>query len=83
MAGVNGDIPGDGAQRIRHLSLKTRRTCFGHRSPQTRCRYPLNGKRLLIEVADALAEAGYLSSAGTRFTRAAVTRMLERMPEPK
>ncbi|MBY5541117.1 recombinase family protein [Rhizobium leguminosarum] len=47
-------------------------------------RYPVNGKRRsLNEVADALAEAGYLSSAGTRFTRAAVTRMLERKPEPK
>ncbi|TAU47466.1 recombinase family protein [Rhizobium ruizarguesonis] len=47
-------------------------------------RYPVNGRhRSLNEVADALAEAGYLSSAGTRFTRAAVTRMLERKPEPK
>ncbi|WP_414131556.1 recombinase family protein [Rhizobium jaguaris] len=47
-------------------------------------RYPLNGKRRsLNEIADALAEAGYLSSAGTRYTRMAVSRMLERKPEAK
>ncbi|MDL2398430.1 recombinase family protein [Rhizobium mayense] len=42
-------------------------------------RYPVNGKRRsLNEIADALAEAGYVSSAGTRYTRAAVSRMIER-----
>jgi DNA invertase Pin-like site-specific DNA recombinase len=47
-------------------------------------RYPVNGKRRsLNEVADALAEAGYLSSAGTRYTRAAVSRMLEWKPGTK
>lgn len=47
-------------------------------------RYPVNGKRRsLNDVADALAEAGYLSSTGTRFTRAAVARMLDRKPEGK
>ncbi len=47
-------------------------------------RYPVHGKRRsLNEVADALAEAGYVSSAGTRYTRAAVARMLERKPEAK
>ncbi|ULJ70637.1 recombinase family protein [Rhizobium gallicum] len=47
-------------------------------------RYPVNGKRRsLNDIADALAEAGYLSSAGTRYTRAAVTRMLERKRETK
>ncbi|MGO6798369.1 recombinase family protein [Rhizobium ruizarguesonis] len=45
-------------------------------------RYPVNGKRRSLgEIADALASAGYLSSTGTRFTRAAVSRMLERKPE--
>jgi len=42
-------------------------------------RYPVNGKRRsLNEVAEALAGAGYVSSAGSRFTRAAVARMLDR-----
>ena len=39
-------------------------------------RYPVNGRRrTLAEVARALAEAGYLSSAGTPFTPS-VSRML-------
>jgi len=47
-------------------------------------RYPVNGKRRsLNDVADALAEAGYLSGTGTRFTRAAVSRMLDRKSEGK
>lgn len=47
-------------------------------------RYPVNGKRRsLNDVAVALAEAGYLSSAGKPFTRMAVSRMLERKPEAK
>lgn len=47
-------------------------------------RYPVNGKRRsLNDIAEQLAEAGYVSSAGTRYTRAAVSRMLERKPEPK
>ncbi|PTM96493.1 DNA invertase Pin-like site-specific DNA recombinase [Mycoplana dimorpha] len=47
-------------------------------------RYPVNGKRRsLNEVAHALAEAGYVSSAGTRYTRTAVSRMLQRKPEAK
>lgn len=42
-------------------------------------RYAVNGRRRsLNEIADALAEAGYMSTAGTRYTRAAITRMLER-----
>ncbi len=42
-------------------------------------RYPVNGKRRSLgAVADALAEAGYVSSTGNRFTRAAVARMLDR-----
>nr|WP_155810851.1 recombinase family protein [Phyllobacterium sp. UNC302MFCol5.2] len=46
-------------------------------------RYPVNGRRrTLADIADALAEAGYLSSAGTRFTGTAVSRMLER-EQPK
>lgn len=45
-------------------------------------RYPVNGKRRsLNDIAVALEEAGYLSGAGTRFTRAAVARMLERKPD--
>ena len=44
-------------------------------------RYPQNGrKRSLAEISDALAKAGFLSSAGTRFTRTAVSRMLARKP---
>ncbi|EPE97329.1 recombinase family protein [Rhizobium grahamii] len=47
-------------------------------------RYPVNGKRRsLNDVADALAKAGYFSSNGTRFTRAAVSRMLDRKSEGK
>ncbi|MEX2693635.1 recombinase family protein [Rhizobium mongolense] len=47
-------------------------------------RYPVNGKRRsLNEIADALEKAGYVSSTGTRYTRAAVSRMLERKPEAK
>ncbi|MDX0540236.1 serine recombinase [Sinorhizobium medicae] len=47
-------------------------------------RYPVNGKRRsLADISDALAEAGYISSAGTPYTRAAVSRMLERKPEAK
>ncbi|MEF0939877.1 recombinase family protein [Rhizobium sp. BR 362] len=42
-------------------------------------RYPVNGRRRsLAEIADALKEAGYLSGAGTRFTRMAVSRMIGR-----
>lgn len=45
-------------------------------------RYPVNGKRRsLNEIADALEKKGYVSSTGTRYTRAAITRMLERKPE--
>ena len=40
-------------------------------------RYPANGRRrTLAEVAKALAEAGYLSGAGTPYTPTAVKRML-------
>ena len=40
-------------------------------------RYPFNGRRrTLADVAKALAEAGYLSSAGTTYTPTAVSRML-------
>ena len=40
-------------------------------------RYPVNGRRrTLADVAKALAEAGYLSSAGTPYTPTAVSRML-------
>ncbi|WP_376704466.1 recombinase family protein [Mesorhizobium sp. ISC25] len=40
-------------------------------------RYPVNGRRrTLAEVAKALAQAGYLSSAGTQYTPTAVSRML-------
>jgi hypothetical protein len=40
-------------------------------------RYPVNGRqRTLADVAGALAEAGYLSSAGTNYTPTAVSRML-------
>ena len=47
-------------------------------------RYPINGRRRsLADIADALAEAGYLSSAGTAFTGTAVSRMLERKQQPK
>ncbi|SFI65108.1 Site-specific DNA recombinase [Phyllobacterium sp. CL33Tsu] len=42
-------------------------------------RYPVNGKRRsLADISDELARAGYLSSAGTRFTRASVSRMISR-----
>jgi DNA invertase Pin-like site-specific DNA recombinase len=42
-------------------------------------RYPVNGrKRTLAEVSKALADAGYLSSAGTPFTPSSVSRMLMR-----
>nr|WP_313903149.1 recombinase family protein [Rhizobium leguminosarum] len=47
-------------------------------------RYPVNGKRRsLNEIADALDEAGYKSSAGKPYTRMAVSRMLKRKPEGK
>ncbi|TBB32610.1 recombinase family protein [Rhizobium ruizarguesonis] len=47
-------------------------------------RYPVNGKRhSLNEIADALEKKGYVSSTGTRYTRAAITRMLERKPGVK
>ncbi|WP_353843412.1 recombinase family protein [Mesorhizobium sp.] len=40
-------------------------------------RYPVNGRqRTLADVAKALADAGYLSSAGTQYTPTAVSRML-------
>ena len=40
-------------------------------------RYPVNGRRrTLADVAKTLAEAGYLSSAGTPYTPTAVSRML-------
>ncbi|MER9450158.1 recombinase family protein [Mesorhizobium sp. M0254] len=40
-------------------------------------RYPVNGRqRSLADVAKALADAGYLSSAGTQYTPTAVSRML-------
>jgi hypothetical protein len=42
-------------------------------------RYPVNGRRRsLADVAKALAEAGYRSSAGTPYTATAVRRMLTR-----
>jgi hypothetical protein len=42
-------------------------------------RYPINGRRRsLQQVPNALAEAGYLSSAGTPYTSTAVSRMLGR-----
>ncbi|MGY5811901.1 recombinase family protein [Rhizobium sp. LEGMi198b] len=42
-------------------------------------RYPVNGKRRSLgDVAEELAKAGYVSSAGTPFTRTAISRMLER-----
>lgn len=45
-------------------------------------RYPHNGKRRsLNDVAEKLAKAGYVSSAGTPFTRTAIARMLERKVE--
>jgi DNA invertase Pin-like site-specific DNA recombinase len=41
-------------------------------------RYPVRGRRRsLRDVAKALAEAGHLSSAGTPYTAAAVSRMLQ------
>ncbi|WP_235777215.1 hypothetical protein [Rhizobium mesoamericanum] len=47
-------------------------------------RYPVNGmRRSPNDVADALAEAEYLSTTGNRFTRAAVSRMLNRKSEGK
>jgi DNA invertase Pin-like site-specific DNA recombinase len=47
-------------------------------------RYPVNGKkRSLSEIADKLAEAGFLSSAGKPYTRMAISRMLERKSEAK
>ncbi|UIL27880.1 hypothetical protein LZK75_24120 [Rhizobium leguminosarum] len=47
-------------------------------------RYPVNGKRRsLNEIAEELAKAGYLSSAGKPFARIAISRMLERKHEPK
>jgi hypothetical protein len=40
-------------------------------------RYPVNGRRRsLQQVANALAEAGYLSTARTPYTATAVSRML-------
>ncbi|MER8859044.1 recombinase family protein [Mesorhizobium sp. M0757] len=40
-------------------------------------RYPVSGQqRTLADVAKALADAGYLSSAGTQYTPTAVSRML-------
>ncbi|WP_436172143.1 recombinase family protein [Mesorhizobium sp. LjNodule214] len=40
-------------------------------------RYPVNGRqRTLADVAKALADTGYLSSAGTQYTPTAVSRML-------
>jgi len=40
-------------------------------------RHPVNGRpRTLADVAKALADAGYLSSAGTQYTPTAVSRML-------
>lgn len=40
-------------------------------------RYPVNGRqRTLADVAKALADAEYLSSAGTQYTPTAVSRML-------
>ncbi|TIQ33790.1 MAG: recombinase family protein, partial [Mesorhizobium sp.] len=40
-------------------------------------RYPIHGRRRsLADVARALADAGYLSSAGTQYTPTAVSRML-------
>ena len=42
-------------------------------------RYPVNRRRrTLAEVSKALADAGYLSSAGTPFTPSSVSRMLMR-----
>ncbi|MDQ0563362.1 hypothetical protein QO004_005171 [Rhizobium mesoamericanum] len=40
-------------------------------------------RRSLNDVADALAEAGYLSSIGNCFTRAAVSRMFNRKSDGK
>lgn len=46
--------------------------------------YPVNSKkRSLADIADELATAGYLSSTGARYTRAAVSRMLGRKQEAK
>jgi DNA invertase Pin-like site-specific DNA recombinase len=42
-------------------------------------RYPVNGKRRsLSDISNELANAGYLSGAGTIYTRTAVSRMLVR-----
>jgi DNA invertase Pin-like site-specific DNA recombinase len=47
-------------------------------------RYPVNGRRRsLAEVAKALTEAGYQSSAGTPYTATAVRRMLKRASSSK
>jgi hypothetical protein len=42
-------------------------------------RCPVHGRRRsLTDIADALPEACYLSSAGTRFTGTAISRILDR-----
>lgn len=47
-------------------------------------RYPINGKRRsLADVAKALADKGYLSSAGRPYTPTAVSRMLTRAASKK